>query len=78
MTLESISSKLVSAWERLNLAAKVFGSWMFAQPRLIHNSHVSFYTSRKFCCQEFIDLGLKHPGNLVYIQSALSSLFLSI
>lgn len=40
---------------------------MFAQPRLIHNSHVSFYTSRNFHCQEFIDLGLKLPGNLCFL-----------
>lgn len=40
---------------------------MFAQPRLIHNSRVSFYTSRNAYCQEFIDLVLKCPGNLWFI-----------
>lgn len=43
------------------------GYQMFAQPRLIHKSHVSFYTSRNFYCQEFIELVWKHPGNLWFM-----------
>lgn len=75
--------KLVPGWERPDLVMK-FSTHIHRElkclvRRCLHH-HVGytiatfhFSTSGNFYCQEFIDSGLKHPDNLVYIPSAPQS-----